>query len=145
MLMGLMGKAIKVAGDGLCWMYAFLASLNAMQNAEVPTTRDYCVVREFLKVLHGFVRDGGCPWLEPKERETFLAIKPPPYKGRETDSYGGVTVAYRVIAAFTGISIIVVDAPSMKEKIDRRDGNIRRGGDHHSLLPHPSSLLTPNS
>ena len=43
--MELVGTPVKVDGDGLCWLYAFLASTRALEDAKNLTKRDYQVVR----------------------------------------------------------------------------------------------------
>jgi hypothetical protein len=129
LVLDLMGIIIKVDGDGLCWLYAFLASTRALQDPKNLTVRDYQVVRHVLNLLFDFVRDGGCAWMSAAESSAFLSTELPPYQGAKLGNYSGANVGYRVLASFTGISIIILDGPAMRTKELMRDGNLGRFGE----------------
>ena len=130
LLKELLGTTIKVDGDGLCWLYAFLASTRALQDAKNLTQRDYQVVRYVLNLLFNYVRDGGCDsWLATKDKKAFLGTVLPPYKGALASNYSGADVGYRVLASYMSISIIILDAPAMNSNELRSDGDLRRAGE----------------
>ena len=129
LVLELMGSTIKVDGDGLCWLYAFLASTRALQDAKNLTVRDYQVVRHVLSLLFDFVRDGGCAWISAEDSRAFLSTELPPYQGAKLGNYSGANVGYRVLASFTGISIIILDGPAMRSTELLKDGNLGRFGE----------------
>ena len=55
----LAGREVQVHGDGLCWLYAVLTSMNVLENPSLLTERDRKVLKEFVQDLKRFVRDGG--------------------------------------------------------------------------------------
>lgn len=104
----LAGTEVDVRGDGLCWLYAVLASMNVLENPGSLTERDRVVLQKFVHLLKQFVDDGGVKKLTVKEKKLVKDLRDTPPKTLDTESYGGGTLFFRVIAAFLKTSILAV-------------------------------------
>jgi hypothetical protein len=106
----LAGREVQVHGDGLCWLYAVLTSMNVLENPSLLTERDRKVLKEFVQDLKRFVRDGGLQKkLTDKEKQQVAELRESPPDRLDTNSYGGGTLFFRVIAAFLQTSIFAVE------------------------------------
>lgn len=103
------GREVKVRGDGLCWLYAVLASMNVLENPIALTKRDCDVVRTFVGMLKQFVEDGGAKKLTNREKKMVADLRDTPPEELDEASYGGGTLFFRVIAAFLQTSILCVE------------------------------------
>ena len=109
-----MGKTISVAGDGFCWMYAILASMNVLQTPSAPTKRDYELVQRFLEALQEYCADGMAPpsvRSDPDKLERIAAATAPPFDDLDEANYGGATYWFRVIASFLDVYVVCITAP----------------------------------
>ena len=105
-----LGRRVPCRGDGFCWLYAFMAGLNAMENPAVPTRGDYALAREFLRELKVYVtaKAGELEFLSTPDRKTFLKMADPP-TALNVANYGRATLHVPVIACYTGITVFVLD------------------------------------
>ena len=109
-----MGKTISVAGDGFCWMYAILASINVLQKPSAPTKRDYELVQRFLEALQEYCADGMAPSSvrsDPDKLERIAAATAPPFDDLDEANYGGATYWFPVIASFLDVYVVCITAP----------------------------------
>lgn len=119
------GEKVAVKGDGFCWLYAVLTSMNMMERPSSPTQDDYALVSTYLGLLKDFVRSGTCGrWLQDEARHKFMCIKEPPTTF-DIANYGGTEVAFRVIAAFSSVAVIVVNEPVLEASVlTKNDGSM---------------------
>ena len=109
-----MGKTISVAGDGFCWMYAILASMNVLQTPSAPTKRDYELVQRFLEALQEYCADGMAPpsvRSDPDKLDRIAAATAPPFDDLDEANYGGASYWFPVIASFLDVYVVCITAP----------------------------------
>jgi len=118
----LAGKKIDVKGDGFCWLYAILASMNLLESPSTPTVRDYKIASAFIRQMKTFVNAGGCAWLTKAEVKKLMGMDEPPVRELDVENYGGGALLYRVIACFLGTSIYTVEARYLQANMELTTG-----------------------
>jgi hypothetical protein len=122
---GLAGSTRRVRGDGFCWLYAILTSMNLLESPETPTPRDYKVAAVFIRKLKLFVEADGCAWMTKQEKKQVLELAEPPVARSSMDNYGGGRLLYRVSAAYLGIPIYTVQSDFIVEEMNKKMGSKR--------------------
>ena len=104
-----LGRRVPVSGDGFCWFYSVLASMNMMENPVRPTRNDCRLLKAIFDAMKQHVKKGNCDhFLGQKERSQFLAMGTPPARELHESNYGSVALHYRVIAHFLRLSLFVL-------------------------------------
>ena len=85
---------VTVKGDGYCWIYAFLGSLQYLTNPRSPTKQDYAVCTVVMKAAQQLVKErGGHPYWSAEHKrfvqERMDSLKYPPPAVLDEDNYGG--------------------------------------------------------
>jgi len=129
----LAGREVQVRGDGLCWLYALLTSMNLMENPMNPTRRDKVVLAMFVCQVKEFVVNRGLKRLTKGERARVSKLREDIPRELDEDSYGGGELYFRVIAAFLQTTIITVQDGYIEENINKNEGKRREPVCHDTI------------
>ena len=120
----LAGREVPVLGDGLCWLYAVLTSMNVLEKPTALTANDKLVLKRFVRGLKSFVADGGLhKKLTDKEKKQIAELRESPPDILDARNYGGGTLFFRVIAAYLQTSIFAVEVGYIENTCFKTQGD----------------------
>ena len=112
---------VPVKGDGYCWIYAFLGSLQYLTNPRSPTKQDYAVCKVVMKAAQQLVKEkGGHPYWSAEQKifvgERMDSLKYPPPAELDEDNYGGGAFWFHLLAHLLSIEIVVINQLALDTK-----------------------------